>query len=630
MTGEKCISSLDDIKALETKPWNEVAPAKSTYEIISSAAAKWQGKTAITFLPTGSPDEEPLLITYRQLIGRIRQAANMFNDLGAGFQDAISFLLPLLPQTHFTLWGAEAAGIANPINFLLNPHQITELLNAAQTKILVALGPSPNSDIWEKVEKIRGKVPSLKAILQVAGPGNEADGIYPFDETINRYPADKLSSGRIFSPDDIASYFHTGGTTGSPKLAQHTHDNEVWAAWSTVVGLNMGDDVVMPAVLPLFHVAGALVSSLASFSCGAEIVMLSPAGLRSPVVVENYWRLIEKYKMTIAGGMPTSMVALDQVPIGDSDISSIKYGLTGGMALPVQVEKEFTEKVGHKIIKMYGATEAALNVVLSPLGGEQKIGSIGIRLPYVELKVIKPDTLSTAFEECQTNEMGVVCVKGPCVFPGYMDKRQNQGTLTDDGWLIMGDLGYLDKEGFLYITGKSKDLIIRSGHNIDPGVIEESLLEHHAVAMAAAVGKPDEYAGEVPVVYVQLKEKGTATKEELNSFLTGRISERPAMPKDVIIIDAIPTTAVGKVFKPQLRWNIAQKHFSEILSPFEDERLKISVEVGESKVYGALCKVILTRSPTRDTSEVEKEITAILEKYQHIKLEIFSIINEDV
>jgi fatty-acyl-CoA synthase len=622
VTEEKLISNLDDIRELETKPWDEVAPAKSTYDYLSSAAAKWQDKTAITFLPTGAIDEEPIRITYRQLIGCIRQAANMFSDLGAGPQDTISFLLPLLPQTQYTLWGAEAAGIANPINYLLNSHQIVDLLNNANTKILVALGPNPNSDIWEKVEKIRDEVPSLKAILQVAGPGDEANGIYPFDETINKYPADKLSSGRIFSSDDIASYFHTGGTTGSPKLAQHTHGNEVWAAWSSAGAINWGGADVILAGLPLFHVAGAMFDSLAAFSHGVEVVMPSPDGLRNPLIIQNYWRLVEKYKVTSAGGIPTNLVAQIQVPVGDSDISSVKYGRTGGMALPVQVERNFTEKVGRKLLKFYGATEAGLHVVQAPLAGEQKIGSIGIRLPYVELKVIKLDTLSTTFEECQTNEMGVVCVKSPGVFPGYMDKRQNQGTLTDDGWLIMGDLGYLDEEGFLYITGRSKDLIIRSGHNIDPGIIEEALMGHPAVAMAAAVGKPDEYAGELPVVYVQLKKKATATKEELISFLTGSISERPAMPKDVIVIDAMPTTAVGKIFKPQLRWNITQRHFSEILSPFEDERLKVSVEVGESKVHGALCKVILSGSPARDKSEIEKEITDILERYQHIKLEI--------
>ena len=622
MNGAKVISNLDDIRAMETKAWKDVAPAKSTYDLLLSASVKWRDKTAISFLPTGAIDEEPICVTFRQLIRHIHQAANMFNDFGARSQDTISFLLPLLPQTQYTLWGAEAAGIANPINYLLNPNQIVDLMNAARTKILVALGPSPTFDISQKVQIIKHNVPSLKVILQVEGPGDEANGLYPFDELIKLYPTDKLSSERVISPDDIASYFHTGGTTGSPKLAKHTHGNEVWAAWATAIALNRSEADVIPAGLPLFHVGGALNLSLSPLAYGAEIVMLSPEGLRNQMIVQNYWRLVEKYKITNVDGTPTSLVALNQVPLGESDISTIRYSVTGGMPLPVQVEKEHVEKVGRKIVNVYGSTEASNIVVLTPLGAKKKYGSIGIRLPYVKLKIIEDDTLSTRFKECKTNEMGVVCLKGPFVFPGYIDERQNRGVLTEDGWLITGDLGYLDEEGVLFLTGRSKDLIIRSGHNIDPSIIEESLLEHPALAMAAAVGKPDEYAGELPVVYVQLKKKATATKEELINFLKARISERPAMPKDVIIMDVLPTTAIGKVFKPQLRWDIAQKHYSEILSPFENETLKVSVEVGESKTNGTLCKVILTGSSNKDKTEIEKEITAILERYQQIKLEI--------
>jgi len=325
--------------------------------------------------------------------------------------------------------------------------------------------------------------------------------------------------------------------------------------------------------------------------------------------------------MTNVGGVPTSLSALTQIPIGDSDLSSVKYGLSGGMALPLQVEKDFTEKVGCKLIQLYGATEATMHMVQSPLGAVQKFGSVGLRLPYVELKVVI-SAHGNLFKMCQANEIGDVLIKGPGVFPGYLDKRQNQGTITEDGWLITGDLGYLDEEGFLFLTGRSKDLIIRSGHNIDPDIIEEALMEHPAVNLAAAVGKPDEYAGELPVAYVQLNKEATTTKEELLNFLADHISERPAMPKDIIIIDTMPTTAVGKIFKPQLRWDLAQKHFSQVLLPLEKESLKISIEVGESKTHGTLCKVFVSGSSSRDKNQIENEITACINKYQHIKPEI--------
>lgn len=622
MSEKRIISQIDDIKALETKPWEDVAPAQSTYELLASAAARWPDKAAITFLPTGALDDKPVHITFKQMMGRIHQAANMFNAMGAGPQDAIAFLLPLLPQAQFTLWGAEAAGIANPINFLLSPDQIADLLIAAETKVVVALGPNPNLDIWEKIESIRNRVPSLKAVVQVGGPGDESNGIYPFDTTIGQYPPDRLTSGRVFSSGDIASYFHTGGTTGSPKLACHTHGNEVWAAWALAKTWDINKDDVVATGLPLFHVAGAIYASLAQLSHGAEIVLPSPAGFRSPVAVQNFWRLIEKYNWTVTGGVPTTLVALNAIPIGDSDMSSVKYYATGGAALPVQVEKDFTEKTGRKLLQIYGATEATVVITASPPGAEQKFGSVGIRLPYEELKVACLDTLGTANEACQPNQTGVVMVKGPNVFPGYKDKQQNKGTLTEDGWLITGDLGYLDEAGFLFLTGRSKDLIIRSGHNIDPGIIEETLTEHPAVFMAAAVGRPDEYAGELPVAYVQLVPGASVTAEELLDYLRQNISERPALPKEVIIIDSIPMTAVGKIFKPQLRWDLARKHFIGILSWLEDEGLEVSVEVGESKIHGTLCRVTLSGNQDREKGRIESEITARLNKYPYVKSEI--------
>ncbi|RLA04823.1 MAG: acyl-CoA synthetase [Gammaproteobacteria bacterium] len=627
MSPAKIINDINDIRALEYEPWSERSPAVSTYEFLSNAASHRPDKYAITFLPTGALDEEPVRITYKQLIGKITQAANMFSDLGAGPSDTISMLLPLLPQAQYTLWGAEAAGIVNPINYLLNPGQIIELLNAAKTKILVALGPTDDSDIWQKVEEIRDQIPTLEVIIQVNGSGDKPNGVYPFDETLKLYPADKLTSGRKFSADDIASYLHTGGTTGSPKLAQHTHGGQVWQAWAAAVGSHMDETGVLALGLPLFHVAGAFHSSLAPLCHGTEIIMLSPSGMRNPLIVENYWKLVEKYKVTSTGGIPTSYVALNKVPVADADISSIEFGIAGGMHLPIPVQQEFLDKTGKNLINVYGATEATGVFVQSPMGNVQ-IGTVGIRLPYVELKIVKPGTLQTSCEECKVNEIGVVIANGPFVFPGYLEEAHNQDVFTKDGWLNLGDLGYLDENEVLYLTGRAKDLIIRSGHNIDPSVIEDTVVKHPAVAMAAAVGKPDEYAGEKPVVYVQLHPEATANTEEILSYITENISERPAIP-EVIITKQLPMTAVGKIFKPQLRWEQIKLHFNEILSELEKYDIKISVEVGEHKVHGTLCKIFISGAPTRRIKDIDDEITTTLAKYQFIKSEIHWSNNDD-
>ena len=227
------------------------------------------------------------MISYGQLVARVTQAANMFHALGVGASDVVSFLLPLLPQSFFTLFGAEATGIANPVNPLLEAHQIAEILEAAGTKVLVALGPTEGSDIWNKVIKVRSQLKQLKAIVQVNGPGDEANSIYSFDALISKQPADRLVSGRQIVASDVAAYFHTGGTTGTPKLVRQTHANQVYQAWACNLMLKSSPGRNLLFGMPLFHVGGALTQTLATLSSGCCLVVLSAAGWRNPAALEE-------------------------------------------------------------------------------------------------------------------------------------------------------------------------------------------------------------------------------------------------------------------------------------------------------------------------------------------------------
>ena len=621
MLETKPIIGLGDVEALEQTPWETVIPAESTYELLADVAARKPDDTAITFLLGGTVEEEPIRVPYKLLIQRINQAANMFADLGVGPTDVVSFMLPLLPQAQYVLWGAEAAGIANPINFLLNPDQIVDLLNAAQTKVLVAMGPNPAIDIWEKVEAVRDRVPSLKAILSVFGPGDEARKIYSFDQLLEKYPGDKLTSGRKISRQDIAAYFHTGGTTGAPKLARQTHGNQVYAAWAIANFWQYKSGDIGVSGLPLFHVAGAFVVSLAPLASGMEIIIPTPSGLRNQTVMENHWRLVQKYRANLIGGVPTSLGALLNVPVGDADISHVERALTGGSALPVQVEKDFRTTFGKKIYQMYGQTESTVIISMNPVLGEPKIGSVGLRVPYQQWKVARlpsPDYT----EECVAREPGMLMVKGPNVFAGYLDQAQNRGALTDDGWLITGDLGYLDEEGWLFLTGRAKDLIVRSGHNIDPSMIEEALMEHPAVNLAAAVGKPDTYAGELPVAYVQLNPGASASPEELMEFISGRIAERPAKPKEIIIVDEMPMTGIGKIFKPELRFTQARTVFTEALGFLEDQGLKFKVSVKEVKGRGNVATVTIAAKGEVDRVATAKAVNEALGRFTYVQAEV--------
>jgi fatty-acyl-CoA synthase len=214
--------------------------------------------------------------------------------------------------------------------------------------------------------------------------------------------------------------------------------------------------------------------------------------------------------------------------------------------------------------------------------------------------------------DCEVDEIGVIAVAGLSVIPGYVDEADNEGLFLGDGWLQNGDLGRIDEDGYLWVTGRAKDLIIRGGHNIDPRVIDETLQEHEDVALAAAVGKPDAYAGELPVAYVQLHPGAKASVEEIKAFAQARIPERAAAPREIHVIEAMPLTQVGKIFKPALRLDAAGRVFSELLAPLAGNGVALSVAVGEDARLGSLATVTLTAEDSRRAEEVEKEIHHLL------------------
>ena len=606
------IRNLQDIEAIEKTPIGKNITAKNTYEMILRGARGNETKTALTFFLTGKDYEKPTTITYQQLVGRIHQTANMLRDFGIGPNDVVTILLPNIPHAHFVIWGGEAAGIVNPINPMLDAPAIKNIMNAAKTKVLVALGPVPGTDIWQKVEAIRKDVPTLKTIIQVMGPGDEANGIYNYDAIIDKYNPMNLDSGRQIAPDDIAAYFHTGGTTGTPKLAKHTHFMEVHDAWAiTIVADAMPTDVFMCG-LPLFHVNGVIITGLAPFSKGATVLLPSAAGYRDTDFMMNFFKIVQKYKVTFFSAVPTVYSALLQIPMGDADVSSLKYAICGAAPMPVETFTSFEKKTGIKILEGYGLTEGTCASSVNPKDGERRVGSIGIRFPYQPMKTVILDENSNYVRDCKPDEQGIIVIKGANVFPGYVQEEHNEGIWVQEGWFNTGDIGRQDKEGYFWITGRAKDLIIRGGHNIDPAIIEEPIYRHSAVALAAAVGKPDAYAGEVPVLYVTLKKDTTATEDEIMAYARENIVERAAVPKQVFILPEIPVTPVGKIFKPALRWDAARRAFEEALAEIQKEGISFKVEVGPHPIHGTMAKILVSDG---DKNTVEKRIHDLLKDY---------------
>jgi fatty-acyl-CoA synthase len=541
-------------------------PERSILDVFIASAAQQPNATAITMLMTGAPDEQPRRVDYSQLLGLIRRAANMFSVLG-GPAPGVAYMLPSLVETHVSLWGAETSGYAVPINFLLQPDAIAELLKASDAKILVALGPHPQLDIWQKALQLRDQVPGL-ILVRVTPPGTPAeDGVVDFHTALMAQPDDHLIFGEPRGDDDVAAYFHTGGTTGVPKLVAHTHRGQLVAAFggASMCGYTSSD--VLTATLPLFHVAGTIVAGLSAFMAGVELLVLSPGGLRNPAIVEGFWRLVSQYKATLVGGVPTAIGAVLQVPVGDNDISALRAGLTGAALLPPAVGQRFREVTGRNLHEIFGMTEASGLVSIDPLcgpGGPESIGSVGWPLPFTQVDVLRLDADGSLGDICASDEIGVITVRGDHVSPGYRDPDHNDGVFNA-GLLNSGDLGYKDAQGRVYIAGRSKDLIIRSGHNIDPSMIENAMSTHPGVALAAAVGMPDAYAGELPVCFVELLPGVAVSGEDLHAHAQKTIDERPAWPKQIHVIETIPLTTVGKIYKPSLRCEAAKMKVSELV-----------------------------------------------------------------
>ncbi len=606
---ERALASRADIARFEAeRPLEERLPEDHVLQVLEGSAARAPERTAITMLMTGAPDEQPRRVSYAQLLGLVRQAANLFHTL-AGPRPSVAYLLPSLVETHATLWGAETAGVAVPVNFLLQPEAIAALLRAAGATLLVALGPHPALDIWPKALALREQVPGLQ-LLRVGAPGQPVEaGVIDFHAALAAQPADRL----LFAPPgpgDVAAYFHTGGTTGTPKLVAHTHRSQLVAALGGAVLGDMRPEDTLTATLPLFHVGGTIFCSLSVFMAGAGLLVMSPGGLRNPAMVQGFWRLVAQYGATLVGGVPTSVGAVLDVPVDGADLSRVRAGFCGAASLPPAVRERFRQVTGHELHEVYGMTEASGMICTDAVGSPGCAGSVGWPLPYTQVVVRRLESGGRLGQPCAPGEVGVITVAGPHLSPGYRDPAHDAGVF-EGGWLNSGDLGYTDDDGHVFIAGRAKDLIIRSGHNIDPLMIENALAAHPAVALAAAVGMPDEYAGELPVCYVALRPGAQATEAELHAHAERTIAERPAWPKRIHVVDAIPLTTVGKIFKPPLRCDAAARVVREQLA----ERLALHdarVEAAEGGKRGLVVSIALPAAQAGARAAVEAAFAGYL------------------
>ena len=620
-------ASIEDRNAIEAEmPWEERPVPATLYQMLSDTTQRHGGRNAISYQLTSGPRDKAVTLTWSELHDQVVQAANLFRSLGVGETDTVAFVLPNAVETAVALLGGAVAGIVAPVNPLLDPGQIAAILRDTNAKVVVTLRAFPKSDIAQKIAAALVDVPGVETVLEVdllpylAPPKS---WIVPLirpraparrEVRVLDFAAERRRQSRTLDftdsrTDRVAAYFHTGGTTGMPKIAQHRYSGMVYNGWlGATLLFDQDDNLICP--LPLFHVFAATVVVMSSLASGAHVVFPTPAGYRGEGVFDNFWKLIERWKISFVITVPTAISALMQRPV-DADVSSLQLAFSGSSPLPVELFHRFEKATGVTIVEGYGLTEATCLVSCNPPAGNKKIGSVGIPFPYTTVRILLHE--NGTVRECATDEVGEICIDSPGVFPGstYTERDKNHDLFHHDVYLRTGDLGRIDPDGYLWITGRAKDLIIRGGHNIDPAMVEDALAGHDAVAFVGAIGQPDAHSGELPCAYVELVSGKGVTVEELRAFARERIPERAAMPKHIEILDELPKTAVGKVFKPDLRKRAIARVYNAALA---DAGLAARVvEVVDDRRRGL---VACLRRGTDDEAQVGKVLGAFTRPWE--------------
>ncbi|MEO6298114.1 MAG: acyl-CoA synthetase, partial [Paracoccaceae bacterium] len=590
--------------------------ARTMYQFLTRTKIAHGERPAISFQLQSGPRDKAETLNWNVLHGKVTQATNLFRSLGIGPKDVVAYILPNATETAVALLGGAVAGIVNPINPLLEPDQIASILRETGAKVVVTLRPFPKTELPQRVAKAVSMAPSVTTVLEVdlarylgfpqnlivnlvrpKNPASHSAKVLNLNAECAKQRSDRLD----FSDDPadrVTAYFHTGGTTGMPKVAQHRASGMIYNGWLGARLLFRENDTVL-CPLPLFHVFAAYPILMSMIASGAHVVFPTPAGYRGEGVFDNLWKLIERWQVTYLVTVPTALSALLQRPV-NAKIDTLRGAFSGSAPLPIELFSRFEKTTGVQIVEGYGLTECTCLVSVNPPEGSKKIGSVGIPFPHTTVRILMAQ--GTGWRDCALDEVGEICVSNPGVYPGhtYTEEEKNQSLYVDGIYLRTGDLGRLDADGYLYITGRAKDLIIRGGHNIDPAVIEEALMGNPAVAFVGAIGQPDAHSGELPCAYVELVKGATLDVETLTAYAREHIIERAAVPKYIEVLEELPKTAIGKVFKPELRRRAMTRVLNAAL---KDAELAAAVQdVVEDKKRGLVARI--ARQGTVDDAAV--------------------------
>lgn len=467
-------------------------------------------------------------ITYNKMHENIIKYAAYYQKIGIQHGDTIALSSINSPEFIYAYFGATKIGATVvPLNFMLTLEEISYIISDSKSNILVI-----HKKIFEKIgvteEIIKCKL-SLKNVIVI-------DSIFT-DSIIEN---DNISMP-VLSENEVSTLLYTSGTTGKPKGVMLTHHNLLSNTKSFIKVLDVKNDEIFLCVLPMFHTFGFTVTILAPFYLGASIVIHETFHPK-----ETIRSLIED-KITILCAVPSMYVILSQLLKAENiSLPQLKLAVSGGAPLPVEVLQSFRNQYKIPMLEGYGLTEASPALCFTPMNGKPKVGSIGLPIPDVEIKIVDGNG-----DELKTGEIGEILAKGPNIMKGYLGKPEATAETVVDGWLHTGDLAYKDEDGYIFIVDRKKDLIITRGLNVYPREIEELLYQYPGVLETAVIGVKEETRGEVVKAIIVLKEHATVTKKEIMDYLKLHLASYK-LPKIVEFVQSLPKNATGKILKKEL------------------------------------------------------------------------------
>jgi long-chain acyl-CoA synthetase len=472
-------------------------------------------------------------ITNTEMLRASMRLSTAFRNLGVQKGDRVILQTPNCPevlQAFYALW--QIGAVVVPINYMVGEEETAFIYEDSGAKVVIS------SKIYlPKIRSCQAKSLSLKHVILI--DEDVSEGVISFKDLVENSP--ESVEIEETADDDNAAIIYTAGTTGGPKGVVHTHASLYENARSQFESVPMPEGTKALIVLPLCHSYGIAIVNNGLFRKGQAVLLNS----FDPEVI---FTAIEKYKIDVMTGVPTMFVyLLLYSDIKKYDLSSVKYWISGAAPLSLETWKRFKECFGAEIIEGWGLTEAGANNSVNPIMGLKKVGSIGLPMKRVEMKIF--DDMG---EEVPQGEEGEIVIRGPVLMKAYWNRPSETAEALKGGWLHTGDVGYVDEDGYFWITDRKKDLIIKGGENISPRIIEELLYSHPKVFEAAVVGMKDDLYGEDVKACLVLKPGQESTQDEIIDFCRSKLKSF-LVPREVVFLESFPKNLVGKILKKELR-----------------------------------------------------------------------------